>query len=232
MIFRRSERAPVVQARHAEPSLLLSADDDAAGPSERLLDVALAAVQAARTTHLDAVSSRLPEPPLYPSIWPGEHYRLLAGLVLTLTPRVVLDIGTFRGLSALALREHLPPGGRVASFDVAPWSVTDTALRDDDFADGRLSHHVADLSTRSDEFEELLGEAELVLVDISHDGDSETRMLQQFEGRLRTGAIVVFDDIRLMSMLSFWRGIDRPKLDLTSFGHWSGTGVVEWTKPL
>ena len=25
--------------------------------------------------------------------------------------------------------------------------------------------------------------------------------------------------------------IARPKLDLTSFGHWSGTGLVEWHAP-
>jgi len=39
---------------------------------------------------------------------------------------------------------------------------------------------------------------------------------------------VLFDDIRLWNMLDIWRSIDFPKLDLTSFGHWSGTGVVQW----
>ncbi|MBM4318321.1 MAG: methyltransferase, partial [Deltaproteobacteria bacterium] len=40
--------------------------------------------------------------------------------------------------------------------------------------------------------------------------------------------IVVFDDIRLMNMLRIWRNISLPKLDVTSFGHWSGTGLVDW----
>jgi hypothetical protein len=31
-----------------------------------------------------------------------------------------------------------------------------------------------------------------------------------------------------MPMLGVWRGIARPKLDLTSFGHGSGTGLVRW----
>jgi hypothetical protein len=39
----------------------------------------------------------------------------------------------------------------------------------------------------------------------------------------------MFDDIRLWNMLRTWRTINRPKLDLTSFGHWSGTGLVDWT---
>jgi hypothetical protein len=37
----------------------------------------------------------------------------------------------------------------------------------------------------------------------------------------------MFDDTRLPSMLKFWRELDYPKLDFTSFGHWSGTGLVE-----
>lgn len=38
----------------------------------------------------------------------------------------------------------------------------------------------------------------------------------------------LFDDIRVWNMLAIWRGIRRPKLDLTSFGHWSGTGLVDY----
>jgi hypothetical protein len=40
---------------------------------------------------------------------------------------------------------------------------------------------------------------------------------------------LVFDDIRIWNMLRIWREIVRPKLDLTSFGHWTGTGIVDWT---
>lgn len=43
--------------------------------------------------------------------------------------------------------------------------------------------------------------------------------------------ILVFDDIRAWNMLAIWREIRMPKLDLTSFGHWSGTGLVDWTEP-
>lgn len=35
-------------------------------------------------------------------------------------------------------------------------------------------------------------------------------------------------DIRLWNMPAFWRDVPLPKLDLTSFGHWSGTGVGQW----
>jgi hypothetical protein len=40
--------------------------------------------------------------------------------------------------------------------------------------------------------------------------------------------VLVFDDTRVRNMLHTWRDVRRPKLDLTSFGHWSGTGLVHW----
>jgi hypothetical protein len=38
--------------------------------------------------------------------------------------------------------------------------------------------------------------------------------------------LVVFDDIKLMEMVQVWRDLPYPKLDATSFGHWSGTGFM------
>lgn len=42
------------------------------------------------------------------------------------------------------------------------------------------------------------------------------------------GPVAMFDDVRVWNMLSIWRGVSRPKLDLTSFGHWSGTGLIDY----
>ncbi|MGH7312141.1 MAG: hypothetical protein ACREJV_03130 [Candidatus Rokuibacteriota bacterium] len=89
----------------------------------------------------------------------------------------MIEIGTATGLSALAMRQHLPAGGRLSTFDSRAWgSFADTCLRPEDFADGSLAQ------------------------------------------------------IR-WNMLAIWREIRMPKLDVTSFGHWSGTGLVEWTEP-
>jgi hypothetical protein len=32
-------------------------------------------------------------------------------------------------------------------------------------------------------------------------------------------------------MLRFWRELKKPKLDISSFGHWTGTGMVMWEQP-
>lgn len=59
-----------------------------------------------------SIVARMKRAPYYPDVWPGEHYKLLAGLVLECRPRVVIEIGTATGLSALAMRQHLPAGAR------------------------------------------------------------------------------------------------------------------------
>ena len=76
---------------------------------------------------------------------------------------------------------------------------------------------------------ETLRSAEFVFVDAKHDGKQERRFLRAFEEGLAAGPIVMFDDIRLWKLLAVWREITRPKLDLTSFGHWAGTGLVDYS---
>lgn len=221
-----------VPARHREYSAVFSADDERGAPSERLLSLALEASRLAREISLKEISARLKAPPYYPDIWPGEHYRLLAALVAVLKPRSVVEIGTATGISALALKKFLPAGGRVTTFDVRPWrDFPGTVLKDEDFADGRLVQVIADLSDGAvaAAHRELLGGAELVFVDAAKDGRMERRFLESFgSAGLAQGAVLVFDDIRLWNMLGIWRDISMPKLDLTSFGHWSGTGLAEW----
>jgi predicted O-methyltransferase YrrM len=206
--------------------------DDEGRPSERLLDLALAAIQHARVEDLGEISRRITGTPRWPDRWPGEHYKLLVGLVKALAPQVVIEIGTYQGLSALALAKRLPPGGVVHTFDVLPWrDVPGCVLTDQDLAGGGIVTHVADL-TRAEVFEQhrpLVESAGLLFVDAAKDGTMERVLLERFESaRFHAPPIVAFDDVRLWNMLRIWREVARPKLDLTSFGHWSGTGLVDW----
>jgi caffeoyl-CoA O-methyltransferase len=45
--------------------------------------------------------------------------RFLAALVAMLRPRLVLEIGTFTGYSALSMAETLPPEGRIVTCDIS-----------------------------------------------------------------------------------------------------------------
>ena len=69
----------------------------------------------------------------------------------------------------------------------------------------------------------------MIFVDGPKDGETEASFLEQLAHLpFRQNPVIVFDDIRLMKMVHLWRGIQHPKMDLTSFGHWSGTGLVDW----
>jgi predicted O-methyltransferase YrrM len=230
--FKLLMRSPV-KSRHVEPSLLFFVEEnDPSKPSKELINLALESVRAAQQCDLSDITARLRSKTKYTEIWPGEHYKLLAGLVTVLKPSVVIEIGTATGSSSLALKKFLPANGRVVTFDIIPWrQYPEYCLQESDFNDGTLEQRLDDLS----EIEglqknmELLESAELIFIDAAKDGFQEQRFLDAFEKvNFEKSPILVFDDIRVWNMLKIWSGIRRPKLDLTSFGHWSGTGFVQW----
>jgi predicted O-methyltransferase YrrM len=202
-------------------------------PNDYLIDLALRAAQEAWRSDLPDLSARVAANGNdFTRIWPGEHYRLLAALVKLLQPKRVLEVGTFRGLSALALKRFLPSAGKIVTFDVIPWdSFPDSCLRPDDFADDRLRQQIGDLSDAAvfKLHRTLIQETELLFVDGPKDGVFERKLLQHLETvDFHKPLLVVMDDIRFWNMLAIWQDTARPKLDLTSFGHWSGTGLIDW----
>ncbi|MFO0976290.1 MAG: class I SAM-dependent methyltransferase [Planctomycetaceae bacterium] len=221
------------ECRHYELSLISSMDDEPAVPSQRLIDVSMKAVQAAGGIQLPEVSARVQNPPYWPDVWPGEHYRLLAGLIDILQPKLVVEIGTYTGLSALAMAARLKSGAKLVTYDILPWrTIGHTHLREEDFATGTIEQRICDLADPKvfAEQESLLQQADLIFVDGPKNVTFEEQFLKNLgRSRLPKQPLLVFDDIRLWNMLHIWRAINRPKLDLTSFGHWSGTGLVEWT---
>ena len=222
-----------VDARHAEYSMLFSADDDPGRPSAFLIDLALRAIGQAQAISLDHVCSRMSEPPYYPNIWPGENYRLLAGLISTLSPKRVVEVGTGGGTSTLSMLQMLAPEARLVTFDIVPWAqYPGTLLRERDFLDGRVTQHVEDV-TQPEIFAKhraLFERADFVFLDAAKDGVMEQRLLDQLRAISPAARrlVMLLDDIRVWKMLRTWRMIEHPKLDVTSFGHWCGAGLVEW----
>jgi predicted O-methyltransferase YrrM len=223
-------------ARHSELSVVISLDDDPGQPTAALIQVALSAVHAALELDLSDLKDRSPAAAQFVNRYPGEHYRLLAGLVRSLGVKSVVEVGTYTGLSALALLHELAADGQVTTFDLWPWTQPEragihqpTALREEDFADGRLRQELGNLSDPEiyRRHEELLRQSDLIFCDGPKDGVFEPMFLGQLLKRTRQKpSLLVFDDIRTWTMLRDWRRIRVPKLDVTSFGHWTGTGLV------
>ena len=222
---------PPVQTDDHFPTFALSVDNP--NPvSPRLLKLALDAVKAIDTeVSLAEIATRKNVPDWF-SIWPGEHYKLLAAIVFKLQPKLIVEIGTDTGMSSLAMKKYLPAGGKLITFDIRPWkTVEEVALDDSDFVDGRLEQRLVDLSDPAQMAaqRDVIEAADFFFIDAPKDNVFEYRLMERFEElNLNRRPILLFDDTKLNSMLRFWHELRHPKLDITSFGHWSGTGLVEW----
>ena len=217
-------------AMSAELSAAISVVDSPGRANSRLIELALSCISSARNVQLGCLSER--QAPALVHLWPGEHYKLLHAIVQETKPGLVLEIGTYTGLSALAMMAALPRGSEIVTVDIIPWDrIPGSYLRPSDFAGGMLRQLICDLGQRevAEKHAALLKNADLIFVDAAKDGVFEYRLIQQMQSvGLKPGALVIWDDIRFWCMLRLWREISRPKLDLTSFGHWSGTGLVDW----
>lgn len=217
-------------ARHSELSVISSLDDIEGQPTTDLLVLALDAARLALEIDLSEIASRCRSTldARLVQQWPGEHYRLLAALVRVLEPQRVVEIGTATGLGALALLE----GGsaKVITYDIVPWSeFADTALRESDFGE-QLEQRMGDLAEQSvfDREAAFLSGADVIFIDGPKDGRFEEVLLNRLFSLLEgQSCLLVLDDIRLPNMIELWRRIRTPALDLTSLGHWSGTGLIQ-----
>ena len=209
---------------------VMSAEGNPEQPDDYLMDLVPQLIHLCRDMSLPLLAER--GAPALAHLWPGEHYRLLAALVRKLRPKTIVEIGTFSGLSALAMIPEMDKAAKLVTFDVVPWEQIDgTYLKESDLADGRFTQQIDNLIDDSalEKHRELLRQADLILVDGPKDGEFEPRLFAQFDKiGLKHGTLVVLDDMRFFCLLSLWRNITRPRLDFTGFGHWSGTGLIHW----
>jgi len=163
----------------------------------------------------------------YLNLNPGEHYRLLKAMVQILKPKTSIEIGTFTGLGTIAL--HEAGHGYVHTFDIIPWDHLMSHLTPEHFKD-RLAQHIADLSDLMEyrKYSHLFQNADIIFMDAPKDGKFEPQMIDLLLRLLpKENRILVMDDIWFDCMQPLWRSIKLPKIDITSLGHWSGTGIVD-----
>lgn len=226
----RLPRIPLTGAADARWSVISSAHDLYDQPNDDLVGMLLDTASVGREIVLAELEERCPPmDAAWVRCWPGEHYRLLAALVRLLQPRAVVEVGTFKGQGALAMAAGAGET-RVLTYDIVPWrQFSDSALREEDFASGRIEQRIGDLGEEGFRESQLgdLREADLIFIDGPKDGSWEQGALRPLLDCLTDRRrLVVIDDIRLLPMVQLWRDLPFPKLDATSFGHWSGTGLL------
>ena len=142
----------------------------------------------------------------------GEHYDLLSTLSEQYNGVKLYDIGTYKGLSALALSSNQK--NLVISYDIG-YFVTIKQPTNVEFRIGNFYYDKEMLSSP------------LIMFDIDpHDGLQEKQFIENLINVGYKGT-VIFDDIHLNDgMKDFWNSVIQEKHDYTQYGHWSGTGVV------
>ena len=141
-----------------------------------------------------------------------EHYGLLSTLSKDYNGVKIYDIGTYKGLSALALSSN--EKNLIISYDIE----YHVEIHRPDNVEFRIGNFYRDY--------EML-KSPLIMFDIDpHNGLDETNFVDNLI-RIGYKGTVIFDDIHLNEgMQKFWDSITQEKFDLTSVGHWSGTGKV------
>ena len=143
-----------------------------------------------------------------------EHYRLLAHISTYYENETILDIGTFKGGSALALSFN--KNNKVISIDIE-------------------NHLESNINRSNIEFKilnildypKLIQQSKLIMLDTAHDGLFE-KEFYTYLIKSNWNGIMIADDIHLNKpMKRWWKLIDNKyKYDITRFGHWSGTGLI------
>ncbi len=224
-----------VQPRHAIPSFVVSVDDDPAAQAWQDWHLIADAVYKASSIRFDCDAEMI-------NVFPGDHYRLLGGLFQCIQPKTLVDVGTAQGLSVRAMVDTCPFDAKIATFDVIPYddkgAFPVTYLTEKDF-EGGVTQYLDDIAHPSNfmKYLPLLNKADFIMLDGPKDGQFEERVLELLAAHLKphveSGTRYLFlDDIHFQNMIVNWRRITSPKVDLTSFGHFSGSGLVDVTEGL
>ena len=214
--------------RHCEPTIAASTLDRYNDGQDVLVDVLLRAAHEARSIDMSSVLAccATQRDSQYVNTWPGEHYRLLAAVTQVLDVSLAIEVGTYTGLGALCVAQG---ADCVVTYDIIPHTdFRDSALKSPSVP-ANIEQRIGDLSDaeyfRSQA--DVLSSADLIFIDGPKDGVFE-KVFGELLYRAIQGnsCLVIWDDIHLLQMQTIWQDFPVIKLDATSLGHWSGTGMT------
>lgn len=144
-----------------------------------------------------------------------EHYRLLAHISQKNSSVNILDIGTFKGCSALAF--SINETNKIYSFNLV-----------DEFDLVKKPSNIEFIidNILNEKYKSLILDSNYIMLDTFHDGNFEKKFYEYLISIDYKGYLLL-DDIHLNSeMEEFWNSIKKEKYDISSIGHLTGTGVV------
>lgn len=220
--------------RDVRPSLIYSLEGTEI--SDDLVLIATEAIKRASRIKLGCGKKNLSDSKFL-NEFPGEHYRILSSIVNVTNASEVIEIGTYTGLGTLSIKEGFANSGKISTFDLVAWNKLnlDSHFIDEDFRDGSIEQIIGDLSDNNF-FEKnfnKLNNANIIFMDAPKDDNFEYKMMRLFlKLDKKKGKLLILDDIKFVNMIDLWRSVKSPKIDLSSFGHWTGTGVIDISEGL
>jgi len=155
-----------------------------------------------------------------------QHYRLLSYLSTLYNNTTIIDIGTHRGSSALALSYNT--NNTILSFDIVD-NVQNNQIK----TRSNINFIIQDIFKNFDKFKEVLLSAPIILLDIDpHHGHMEYELYQYLKNNHYQGLLICDDIWHFEGMRNnFWYLVEEDyKFDITVYGHWSGTGIITFNQ--
>jgi len=141
-----------------------------------------------------------------------EHYRLLMYASSLFDGITIYDIGTEQCRSSICLGSNKK--NKIKSYDIIKNTSNYPEIKNVEYIIGDVREDANIL------------DSPLLFLDTAHDGVFENSFYNFLIEKNYKG-ILILDDIHLNSeMKLFWHKITQTKQDITSIGHWSGTGIV------
>ena len=150
----------------------------------------------------------------------SEHYRLLNYISGLYNNELIIDAGTCQGHSCLAFAQN--QNNLVYTYDIDS--------KDLDYITKNYKNVTKYIKDINLEDNKILESSKIIMLDIDpHNGYQE----DVFYNKLLTtnfNGFLICDDIHLNDeMKRFWNSINKEKYDITDIGHWSGTGLVNFS---
>lgn len=175
-----------------------------------------------------------------------ENYKLFLSISEQLPNNSrILDIGTCRGNSAVALSYSMKTQNKTLFVDTYDIKKMVNPICEEFFKEYNINYHIYNILENLEENKDKILSSNLIFFDIDpHEGINEYNFYLWLKNNNYQG-IIIYDDIHLgtghkcgtgyrdtkHSMKEFWEKIPKEeKIDVTSIGHHSGTGIVYFNK--
>ena len=175
-----------------------------------------------------------------------ENYKLFLSISEQLPNHSrIIDIGTCRGNSAVALSYSMKTQNKTLFVDTYDIKKMVNPICEKFFKEYNLNYHIYNILENLEENKDKILSSNLIFFDIDpHEGVNEYNFYLWLKKNNYQG-IIIYDDIDLglghkcetgyrstkHSMKDFWGKIpEDEKIDITSVGHHSGTGIVYFNK--